>query len=71
MFDDDDYLFSWVIAVAMGAIAQFRVMGGCIGISILTAVANGYLQSHLKHSLDAAQMQSILHCGGTFRFTAG
>ncbi|RAH65665.1 MFS general substrate transporter [Aspergillus aculeatinus CBS 121060] len=48
-------------AVAMGAIAQFRVMGGCIGISIVTAVANGYLQSHLKHSLDAAQMQSILH----------
>ncbi|RAK79529.1 MFS general substrate transporter [Aspergillus fijiensis CBS 313.89] len=48
-------------AVAMRAIAQFRVMGGCIGISILTAVANGYLQSHLKHSLDAAQMQSILN----------
>ncbi|RAH48304.1 MFS general substrate transporter [Aspergillus brunneoviolaceus CBS 621.78] len=48
-------------AVAMGAIAQFRVMGGCIGISILTAVANGYLQSHLKHSLEAAQMQSILN----------
>ncbi|OJJ67087.1 hypothetical protein ASPBRDRAFT_661755 [Aspergillus brasiliensis CBS 101740] len=48
-------------AVAMGAIAQFRVMGGCIGISILTAVANGFIQSHLRQSLSPEQMQSVLH----------
>ncbi|GKZ36121.1 hypothetical protein AbraIFM66950_007028 [Aspergillus brasiliensis] len=48
-------------AVAIGAIAQFRVMGGCIGISILTAVANGFIQSHLRQSLSAEQMLSVLH----------
>ncbi|GKZ24445.1 hypothetical protein AbraIFM66951_010463 [Aspergillus brasiliensis] len=48
-------------AVAMGAITQFRVMGGCIGISVLTAVANGYLQSHLQRWLTPTEMQLVLH----------
>ncbi|GKZ61899.1 hypothetical protein AnigIFM49718_008966 [Aspergillus niger] len=48
-------------AVAMGAITQFRVMGGCIGISVLTAVANGYLQSHLQQWLTPTEMQLVLH----------
>ncbi|PWY83834.1 MFS general substrate transporter [Aspergillus sclerotioniger CBS 115572] len=48
-------------AVGMGAIAQFRVMGGCIGIAILTAVANGYIHSHLQHALAADQWQTISH----------
>ncbi|KAJ5280949.1 hypothetical protein N7478_006321 [Penicillium angulare] len=35
-------------AVAMGAIAQFRIMGGCIGLAIVTAIQHSYLCSHLE-----------------------
>lgn len=44
----------------MGAVAQFRVMGGCIGIAIVTAVANGYLQSNLSLFLKADEVDTIL-----------
>ncbi|KAL5041369.1 hypothetical protein BDW71DRAFT_217899 [Aspergillus fruticulosus] len=47
-------------AVAMGAVAQFRVMGGCIGIAIVTAVANGYLQSHLQQVLGPDELRAVL-----------
>ncbi|KAL2831386.1 major facilitator superfamily domain-containing protein [Aspergillus cavernicola] len=47
-------------AVAMGAVAQFRVMGGCSGIAIVTAVANGYLQSHLSQFLVLDEVDAIL-----------
>ncbi|KAJ5683637.1 MFS general substrate transporter [Penicillium macrosclerotiorum] len=41
-------------AVAMGAIAQFRILGGSIGLAIVTAVQHGYLRSHLRQSLEGA-----------------
>ncbi|KAL4936753.1 hypothetical protein BDV06DRAFT_216420 [Aspergillus oleicola] len=47
-------------AVAMGAVAQFRVMGGCMGIAIATAVANEYLQSNLSLFLGAGEVNAIL-----------
>ncbi|KAL6229037.1 pectate lyase superfamily protein-domain-containing protein [Aspergillus navahoensis] len=47
-------------AVAMGAVAQFRVMGGCIGIAIATAVAIGYLQSHLQQVLGPEELRAVL-----------
>ncbi|OJZ87888.1 hypothetical protein ASPFODRAFT_592050 [Aspergillus luchuensis CBS 106.47] len=34
-------------------------MGGCIRNSILTAVANGFVLSHLWQSLSAQQMQPV------------
>ncbi|KAL3434227.1 hypothetical protein BDV09DRAFT_196024 [Aspergillus tetrazonus] len=47
-------------AVAMGAVAQIRVMGGCIGIAIATAVADGYLQSHLQQVLRLEELPAVL-----------
>lgn len=33
------------LAVAMGAANQFRIMGGAIGLAIVTSVFNGYVRS--------------------------
>ncbi|KAL4887206.1 hypothetical protein BJY04DRAFT_212255 [Aspergillus karnatakaensis] len=52
-------------AVAMGAAAQFRVMGGCINIATATSVANGYLQSHLSRFLGPEQIDVILQSAET------
>ncbi|KAI9036876.1 MFS general substrate transporter [Aspergillus affinis] len=48
-------------AVAMGAVAQFRVMGGAICLAIVTAASQGYLQSHLSNLLDPQQVHDILN----------
>ncbi|KAK1148133.1 hypothetical protein N8T08_010772 [Aspergillus melleus] len=48
-------------AVAMGAVAQFRVMGGAICLAIVTAASQGYLQSHLSHLLNSQQVHDILN----------
>ncbi|KAL4735695.1 major facilitator superfamily domain-containing protein [Aspergillus similis] len=49
-----------MVTVAMGAVAQFRVMGGCIGIAVVTAVANGYLQSHLRQVPAPEELCAVL-----------
>ncbi|KAE8163989.1 MFS general substrate transporter [Aspergillus tamarii] len=48
-------------AVAMGAVAQFRVMGGSIFLAIVTSVSNGFIRSHLRGLLDDDQLHSVLH----------
>ncbi|KAJ5626428.1 MFS general substrate transporter [Penicillium herquei] len=47
-------------AVAMGAIAQFRIMGGAIGLAIATAIQHSYLRSHLSQSLTSGVIETIL-----------
>lgn len=48
------------LAVAMGSIAQFRVMGGVIGLAIVTTVFNGYVRSKLGQILSASQVNDLL-----------
>ncbi|PYH88111.1 MFS general substrate transporter [Aspergillus ellipticus CBS 707.79] len=47
-------------AVAMGSVAQFRIMGGCIGLAIVTAVSNSYLRTHLGEVLSPETAQAVL-----------
>lgn len=47
-------------AVAMGAIAQFRILGGCIGLAIVTAIQHSYLRSHLTQSLAGNTVEALL-----------
>ena len=47
-------------AVTMGAIAQFRTLGGTLGISICTNLLNNHLKSGLNDILTKAQVTSLL-----------
>ena len=47
-------------AVALGSVAQFRVMGGVIGLAIVTTVQNSFVRSRLVQSLTESQIDQIL-----------
>lgn len=47
-------------AVAMGAVTQFRIMGGALGLAIATNVLNTYVKSHLSASIAPQQVSTIL-----------
>ncbi|KAL9133605.1 MAG: hypothetical protein Q9175_005217 [Cornicularia normoerica] len=47
-------------AIGMGAVNQFRMMGGAIGLAIATSVFNGYLRSHLSATVSPQQMANTL-----------
>jgi hypothetical protein len=47
-------------AVAMGAITQFRIMGGAIGLSIVNSVMHGMLRSGLAPILTSLQLNEVL-----------
>jgi hypothetical protein len=49
-----------ITAVAMGAIVQFRMMGGAIGLAVATCIFNGYTKSILSSALSPAQLRSVL-----------
>lgn len=44
----------------MGAIAQFRILGGCIGLAIVTAIQHSYLRSHLTQFLASSTVEALL-----------
>ncbi|KAF2706214.1 MFS multidrug transporter-like protein [Pleomassaria siparia CBS 279.74] len=48
-------------AVAMGAITQFRIMGGAIGLSIVNTAMHGLLRSRLSPILKGAQLDQVLN----------
>lgn len=48
------------LAVAMGSVVQFRIMGGAVGLAIVTSVLNSYIKSHLSASVTPQQLGSIL-----------
>ncbi|KAL3458394.1 MFS general substrate transporter [Aspergillus heterothallicus] len=47
-------------AVAMGAIAQFRILGGSIGLAIVTAIQHSYLRTHLSNFLTGSVVEAVL-----------
>lgn len=48
------------LAVAMGAIAQLRMMGGVIGLAIVTTAFNGLVKSRLGRFLSTEQINDLL-----------
>ena len=48
------------IAVAMGSVTQFRLMGGAVTLSIINTARNAYLRSNLKGLLTPEQIGSLL-----------
>lgn len=50
----------FVIAVATAAVIQFRLMGGAIGLAIVTTVFNGLVRPKLEHILSFAQLEDLL-----------
>ncbi|KAJ5622005.1 MFS general substrate transporter [Penicillium herquei] len=47
-------------AVAMGAVAQFRILGGSIGLAIATAIQHSYLRTHLSEFLTGSVVEAVL-----------
>lgn len=47
------------LAVAQGAVAQARVLGGCIGLTVGTLVFNRLVQEELSTTLDNPQLEAI------------
>ncbi|KAI9667987.1 MAG: hypothetical protein M1821_000807 [Bathelium mastoideum] len=47
-------------SVAMGAIVQFRMMGGAVGLAVAMCVFNGYTKSRLSDVLSPAQLSAVL-----------
>ena len=48
------------LAISSGALLQFRVVGGALGLALASAVMNSYLTSHLSHSIGAEDMAAVL-----------
>lgn len=48
-------------AVATAAVIQFRLMGGAIGLAIVTTVFNGIVRPKLEHTLSITQLGALLH----------
>ena len=46
--------------MALGSTAQFRVMGGVIGLAIVTAVFNSFVKSKLAQFLSPDQINDLL-----------
>lgn len=46
-------------AAAQGAVAQARVLGGCVGISMCTVIFNIHVNKHLEASLTEAQLNNL------------
>lgn len=47
-------------AVAMGAVVQFRMMGGAIGLAIVTSYMNSWLNTGLAPILSPEQLAALL-----------
>lgn len=48
------------LAISSGALLQFRVFGGALGLALASAVMNSYLTSHLTHSIGAENLSAVL-----------
>lgn len=49
----------------MGSIGQFRVMGGVIGLAIITTAFNGLVRSQLSDLLSGSELETLLKSPGT------
>ncbi|MCJ1380726.1 hypothetical protein MMC17_003834 [Xylographa soralifera] len=48
------------LAVATGAIIQFRFLGGAIGLAIASSVLNSYIKSHSENILSPGDLAALL-----------
>ena len=48
------------LAISSGALLQFRVFGGALGLALASAVMNSYLTSHLSHSIGSEYLAVVL-----------
>ena len=48
------------LAISSGALLQFRVFGGALGLALASAVINSYLTSHLSHSIGSEYLAAVL-----------
>lgn len=48
------------LAISSGALLQFRVFGGALGLALASAVMNSYLTSHLTHSIGSENLAAVL-----------
>ena len=48
------------LAISSGALLQFRVFGGALGLALASAVMNSYLTSHLTHSIGSGNLAAVL-----------
>lgn len=49
-----------LVPSAMGAVTQFRYLGGAIGIGVVTAALNSYVKQHLTNFLSAESIMAVL-----------
>lgn len=54
----------------MSSVAQFRVMGGVIGLAIVTAALNGLVRSKLRGILSYAQIEELLRSAAAIASTS-
>ncbi|KAF4498071.1 multidrug transporter [Fusarium agapanthi] len=47
------------LASAQGAVAQSRVLGGCIGLAVCTVIFNSHVNEYLQDHLTSAQLASL------------
>lgn len=52
--------YSLIKATAIGAVTQFRSLGGAVGLSIVTSVMKSSIKSRLLSRLPASSVTSIL-----------
>lgn len=48
------------LAISSGALLQFRVFGGALGLALASAVMNSYLTTHLLHSIGSEYLAAVL-----------
>ena len=48
------------LAISSGALLQFRVFGGALGLALASAVMNSYLTSHLSQSIGSENLSAVL-----------
>lgn len=53
-------LLTLFLAVATGAIIQFRFLGGLVGFSIASSIMNDYLKAHLENTLTSDILADLL-----------
>ena len=55
------------LAISSGALLQFRVFGGALGLALASAVMNSYLTSHLSHSIGSEYLAAVLQSTETIK----
>lgn len=53
-------LLTIYLAVALSTVTQFRVMGGAIGLAIVTTVLNSFVRSNLSKFLTPEEVEGLL-----------